>query len=141
MLVAYEQSSHGREALLHAAALARDAGAPLTVVSVATTVAVDGCLRCRGSAVLWNREMQEVAHEALAEAERLVPDSVTASYEVAVGEPAEAISEAADEAHADVVVLPWERPRRLRRRFSSTVAEELRRPSRWHVVIAPPASA
>ena len=141
VLVAYEPSSHGREALFHASDIAREAGVPLTVVSVATKVPVDGCLRCRQSAVLWNREMREVAREALDEAAGLLGPTSAVSFDVAVGQPALAIGDAADRAGADMVVLPWERERRVRRRFSSTVVEDLRRSGRWDVIVAPRASA
>jgi nucleotide-binding universal stress UspA family protein len=140
VLVAYEPSAQGREALLHASGIARSAGVPLTVVSVATKVSVDGCLRCRQSAVLWNREMRAIAREALAEAAELLGNAETVSFDVAVGQPARAIGEAADRAGADLVVLPWERDRRVRRPFSSTVVEDLRRPGRWDVIVAPRAS-
>jgi nucleotide-binding universal stress UspA family protein len=85
--------------------------------------------------------MRAVAQEALDEAADLLGDSVTATYSVAVGQPAQAIGEAADRAGADVVVLPWERPGRLRHRLSSTVAEALRRPGHWDVMVAPRATA
>jgi hypothetical protein len=38
-------------------------------------------------------------------------------------------------------VLPWERERRVRRPFSSTVVDGLRRSGRWNVIVAPRASA
>jgi hypothetical protein len=85
--------------------------------------------------------MRAVAREALAEAAGLLGHSATASYAVAVGQPAQAIGEAADRARADVVVVPWERLSRLRRQFTSLVAEDLRRPGRWDVIVAPPANA
>jgi nucleotide-binding universal stress UspA family protein len=65
--------------------------------------------------------------------------SPAVSYAVAVGQLAQAISEAADRVGADAIVLPSQRDRPLRRLFSSSVAEDLRRLGGWEVLTAPPA--
>lgn len=141
VLVSYESSPHGRAALFHALGVARRAGAPMTVVSVTTNEPVNvGCARCRRSAAIWNRELRSLAQENLAEAAGLVGSSPAVDYAVAVGRPVHAIGQAADRSGADVIVLPWEPSGRLRRLFSSTVAEELGKAGPWEVIVAPAAA-
>jgi len=142
VLVGFEPSQRGRAALLHALGVARQAAVPLTVVAVATQERVDvGCVRCRHSAALWNRELRALADEELAEAAKLVGPVSWVRYKVTVGRGARAISEAADSSGADVIVLPSERPRRFRRSSYNGVVEELRRAGRWTVIVAPESAA
>lgn len=137
VLVSYQSSARGRAALACALRLAREAGARLTVVSVATKEPVTGCARCRSNAVLWNREMRYLAHEDLAEAAELVGSAPSVDYTVALGDPARAVGEAAARTHADVIVVPWESHSRLRGRFFSTLGERLQKTGRWQVIVAP----
>jgi nucleotide-binding universal stress UspA family protein len=138
VLVSYESSPRGRAALMHAIGLAGGYGADLIVASVATHERVDvGCARCRSSASLWNREMLAMAEESLAEAAGLVGPSPAVEYRVAIGSPARAIAQAADESGADVIVIPWEKTGRLRRLLSPPVAEHLRDAGPWEIVVAP----
>jgi len=89
--------------------LARQAQAPLTVLSVATQQRVDvGCARCRQSAVIWNREMGLLARESLAEAAALVGRSTNIDYEVARGRPRDALTEVAARTGADLIVVDLE---------------------------------
>src|SRR5437764_3163760 len=84
VLVEYEPSPRGREALLHALGVARDIGANLTVVAVARKERVRlGCASCRANTAFWNQEMQTLAEEALAEAGGLAGPSSTIEYAVA----------------------------------------------------------
>lgn len=137
VLVSYQSSARGRAALGHALRLAREAGARLTVVSVATKEPVTGCARCRSNAVLWNQEMRYLAHEDLAEAAELVGSAPSVDFTVALGDPARAVGEAAARNHADVIVLPWEPHGRLRGRLFSTLEERLQKTGRWRVIVAP----
>lgn len=137
IIVRYRSSAPGRAAVTHALALAEKTGAALTVVSLATKVPVNGCASCRHSAVIWNREMQAIAREELAEAAGLVGRRADVNYTVAVGEPVKAISEAADRWGADTVVVPSEPRSRLRRLFSAPMDDALRKLGSWEVVTAP----
>ena len=112
----------------------------MTVVSLAAQDPVAGCGLCRQNAVFWNRERRSLAKGDLAEAASLVGTSPAVGYMVAAGRPVYALGEAADRTGADVIVLPWEPSGRLRRLFSSTVAERLRRSGRWQVIVAPAAT-
>jgi nucleotide-binding universal stress UspA family protein len=138
VLVCYEPSPDGRAALLHAMSLAGEAGANLTVMSVATQERVDiGCAGCRHSAAIWNREMRAIAHEELAEAAALVGPTPLVAFAVEAGRPRDAISNTAKRIGADVIVVPHRTPGRFRRRGASRLAEQLRRDPGWEVVIAP----
>ncbi len=99
-----------------------------------------GCARCRQSAAIWNHEMEEIAHEALVAAAGALGRSPSAAYETAVGSEADAIATAADRGDADVIVLPWRRPRRLVRGRKPCLDERLRDRGPWQVVISPPAA-
>jgi len=54
-----------------------------------------------------------IAHEALVAAAGALGRSPSVAYETAVGSEADAIATAAAHGRADVIVLPWRRPRRL----------------------------
>ena len=142
VLVTYEASADGQAALSHALGIARAAEAPLTVVAVVPHERVDiGCARCRQSAVIWNRELSTIAKEELADAARLVGRSSAVDYHVARGPRTRAISDAASRCGADLIVLPWRRPSRVRALFSRDVTERLSREGGWRVMVAPPAAA
>ena len=116
-LVVYEASTGGRAALMHAADLARVQRVPLVVLASAPQARVDsGCLRCRGSAGLWDLAMVEVAEEELQEARELLagaePDDVR--YIVGRGDLVRAITAAAADFGADCVIVPSEQPSRVR---------------------------
>jgi nucleotide-binding universal stress UspA family protein len=136
VLVEYESSSSGRAALFHALSIARDADASLMVVAVARRERVGiGCASCRANTVFWNQEMKALAEDALADARALVGPSPTIDYAVACGSSAkEALVQAATASGADVIVVPSVPHSGLRRRFSSSLAEQLRRDGRWTVV-------
>lgn len=138
VMVHYRSSESGRAALAYAMSLAQETSATLTVLSVATRVPVNGCASCRHSAVIWNREMHEIAREELAEAATLVARCADVRYIVGVGDPLKAVSEAADRSGADTVVVPHESGGRLRRLLAAPVEESLRKLGRWEVVTAPP---
>ncbi len=141
VLVWYAETARGREALQHAQSLAVAAGARLTVLAVVTRERTDiGCASCRRSAAIWNHEMEEVAHETLMAAAGALGRSASVAYETAVGSEADAIATAAARGHADVIVLPRRRPRRLVRGRKPGLDERLRDRGRWQVVITPPAT-
>ena len=87
--------------------------------------------------MIWNREMRALAEEELADAAGLVGPLTSVDYQVAVGGPADALSQASVRSGADVVVLAWEPTGRLRRLFSPAVVEDLREAGGWEVIVAP----
>ncbi len=141
ILVCYAETAQGRAALQHAQSLAVAAAARLTVLAVVTRERTDiGCARCRQSAAIWNHEMEEIAHEALMAATGALGRSASVAYETAEGSEADAIATAAARGQADVIVLPWRRPRRLVRSRKPSLDERLRERGPWQVVSSPPAS-
>jgi nucleotide-binding universal stress UspA family protein len=140
VLVVYDSSPHGEAALLYAEAVAGGVEAPLTVLAVAPIERVDvGCLRCRQSAAIWNHELAEIAAEELDDAAAKVGASCSVQFEVARGHQAKAIADGALRSGADLIVLPWRRPRRFGGRLRPDLAGRLRREGAWQVLVAPPA--
>ena len=116
LLIAYERSKRGRAALMYGAQVARACGIPRTVISVTPQERSDvGCASCRQSAILWNVVMADLARENLLEAGRLLepPGLGPIDYVIGRGDPAASIAAAATQAKADLIVVPWERPRTL----------------------------
>ena len=135
VLVSYETSKRGQAALRHAVGLARASGSRLIVTAILPRAPINGCARCRQSAVLWNQEMRSMASEELAGAAKLVGECQDVEYVPSYGEPLPATAEAAERCAADVIVLP-EQPTGLRRLFSPRIAEKLRARGDWEVVVA-----
>jgi len=138
----YEASAGGRAALRHAAAMARAQDRQLVVLASAPQAPVNsGCLRCRGSAGIWNRAMVEVAEEELEEARDLLagaePDDVR--YVVGRGDLVRAITAAAADAGADCVIVPSEQPRRVPLPRRRSLASRLGT-NRPFTVVSPPAT-
>jgi hypothetical protein len=136
VLVWFEDTSEGRVALAEAGVLARRRCARLTVVAIAAHERVIGCGRCLQGTVLWNIEIEKIAHEELLAARRALGAATGVAYEVLVGDPAEMLTQAAARIGADTVVLPVLRNRRFgppgRRNVSGRVAAA----GPWHVIVA-----
>ena len=109
----------------------------LTVLTVAIHERVIGCGRCMSGTVLWNLEMKKIAHEELAVARRMLDGASEVSYEMAVGDPDEAIAQAAWRVGALTVVLPWHRNRLLEPPNRRDVCEKVVRRGPWHVIAGP----
>lgn len=129
VLVWFENNAGGRSALTEAYALAERQEEHLTVVTVATLERVIGCGRCLQGTVLWNLEMKKIAREELLEARRILDGAEDVSYEVVIGEPADAIAEIAIRIGAATVMLPPDKRGRFvphnRRNLSSRVNQAL----------------
>jgi nucleotide-binding universal stress UspA family protein len=142
VLVSYEASPDGRAALSHAVGIADAAGARLSVIAVVPHEPTNvGCTRCRWNAAMWNRELELIAKEELAEAASLVGGAPVVGYEVARGTQTTAIADAASRCGADLIIVPWRRPGRVRRMLARDLPELLRRDGRWQVIVAPAARA
>jgi nucleotide-binding universal stress UspA family protein len=140
-LVLYEPSAGGRAALMHAAHRARAKDAPLVVLAVTPQAPVDsGCLRCRGSAALWNLAMAEVADEELQQARQFLagaePEDVR--YVVGRGDPVRAITAAAAEVRADCVIVSPEPRRRVPLPRRRSLASRLGTDRPFTVLCPPP---
>lgn len=137
VVVWFEDHREGRAALLHAHKIAQDERVHLTVLTVATHERVIGCGRCLSGTVLWNIEMKKIAHEELVAARRILSGTSQISYELGVGDPAEAIAEAAQRTGARTVVLPWHRNRLLDPPNRRDVGEKVDPRGPWQVIAGP----
>jgi hypothetical protein len=81
--------------------------------------------------------MASLAQEALDGAAIIVGEHPGTRYAIACGDRKRAVAEAAAAFEAELVVVPWEPTRGVRRRFSAGVAQYLSRDGRWEVVVAP----
>lgn len=127
VIVLYEPSRHGREALAEADQLARARHAHLSVVVWARRERQDvGCAQCRANAAFWNHELEEIAHKELYEARALLGDPADTEYRVASGSTVAALADLAARERPDVIVVPWHRTRSLSRRLGRELTARLR---------------
>jgi nucleotide-binding universal stress UspA family protein len=127
VIVLYEQSRHGREALAEADQLARDRDARLRVVVCAPRERQDvGCAQCRANVAFWNHELDEIAHQELDEARALLDDPADTEYRVVNGSLVRALADLATRERADVIVVPWRRTGSLSRRLGRELTPRLR---------------
>jgi nucleotide-binding universal stress UspA family protein len=138
VLVWFEDNREGRAALLHAYEIAGAEGEDLTVLTVATHERVVGCCRCMSGTVLWNLEMKKIAHEELTTARRMLDGADQVSYQLVVGDPAEAIAEVAQRTGPHTVVLPEHRKRLLDPPNRRDVGEKIARRGPWRVIAGSP---
>ena len=121
VLVAYEPSRSGDDAVRRAAELAAEAGARLTVVTVAVSEPTDRKC-CDTRSVYWNGVLRELAGDELSRAVVAVGSDAGAEFRVISGRSvSSAIAQEAERCKADVVIvgrdrglLPWTRMRRAR---------------------------
>lgn len=137
VLVWFEDNREGRAALLHAYEIAEAEGEDLTVLTVATQERVAGCGVCMSGTVLWNHEMKKIAREELAVARRMLDGASQVSYEMVVGDPVEAIAEAAWRSGVLTIVLPWHRKRLIEHPSRRDVCQKVVRRGPWQVIAGP----
>ncbi len=121
VLVLYEPSRRGDASIGHAAEIATNAGARLTVVTVAVAETTDAQC-CDTRAGYWNEVVLELAGEELDRARDTVGPKTDADFKVVSGRSVpSAVAGEAERCGADVVVvprqrslLPWARSRRAR---------------------------
>lgn len=111
VLVAYDGTEQGDEALRAGERIARDAGAELTVAAVVELASpCRGCGGSRGCGITtggWNEMMRELAWEELLRARALLGGP--ARLEVVCGEPRRALTDGARDLGCDAIVLPARR--------------------------------
>ncbi len=134
VLVWFEATSRGRAALDRAAHLAAATDAELTVVTVATPAPLSGCASCRHSAVIWNRELREIAQEELVEAATRLGPLTTARFVAEEGELADSIARAARACGATTIVLPQARAGRILSGPDRRLDARLRERGAWRIV-------
>lgn len=136
VLVWYEGTADGRAALEQAHELAATRGANLTVLTIAAHERVIGCGRCLQGTVLWNIEMEKIAADELTEARRILDGVTAVTYQLAVGDPAELISETATRSGAQAIMIPRQRNRRLDPPHRRHIARKLAARGPWQVISA-----
>ena len=141
----YDGRAEGRAALRYARALAERAGAPLTVLTVASKERTDiGCGLCREGVAFRNELACEFATEQLTEARNLIasaPALVAVRYALGRGTFTRAVLTTAGDHGADLIVLPAPRRGRLRRLVSRDRAKMLSKRTSASVIVAPAADA
>lgn len=81
--------------------------------------------------------MREIAQEELLEANTILGPNTAIGYRSVVGEPVDAITRAARACAADLIVVPWRRPGRLRSRSLRQIESRLSATGSWEVVVGP----
>ncbi len=121
IVVGYDDSEPARMALRRAAELAEKLDARLVVTSVTT---VD-------EASYGDTELEELAHaRALLDAE-----GVEAEYQPAIGEPADAIVDVAEQRGADLIVVGTRDPGAVQRLLGYSVSQGVLRRARCNVLV------
>ena len=134
IVVGYDQTGPADRALERAAEFARTFGAKLIVASVAPVLAAAQTARGMGpfdpadSPVHHEEELQHAR-------EQLEGKGVTVEYELALGDPPEALVELAEKRGADLIVVGTREPSFLTRLFGLSVSGGVQRRAHCDVLI------
>ncbi|HUO69423.1 MAG TPA: universal stress protein [Solirubrobacteraceae bacterium] len=132
VVVAYDQTEAADRALDRAATFSETFGSRLIVLSVAPVV----MSAARGGGGLDNIDSPDRHRKELENARtQLESRGATAEYKEAVGEPADAIVQIADENHADLIVLGTREPGVLDRVLRGSVSQDVSRHAHCDVLI------
>ena len=126
ILVAYDGTAEGDEAIAAASVMARETDAQLTVAVVVQLERPPQMgVRCLPGTHVWNDVLLDAARADLERAARLV--QAPAEYEVLLGSEQRALPDGAAEFGCDAIMLPARPRRRLARLLSRDRAAALRR--------------
>jgi hypothetical protein len=143
VVVVFEPTPAGREALAAARSHAAAVGAPLTVMTVASKERTDiGCGACRSAAAFHNELACEIATDELRQAKVLLDGigeagDVEVDYVLARGNFVRAVTVVSSERAATCVVVPERTTRAPWRRLYRDRAEGVRRGGAWSVIVTP----
>jgi nucleotide-binding universal stress UspA family protein len=105
VLVAYDGTARGEEAIRAGEKLAREQGAQLTVAAIVELASP--CRTCGAPVGMWNIALREHAGELLTHARTLV--DMPAHMEILCGRPQHALTDGARGLGCDAIVLPARR--------------------------------
>jgi nucleotide-binding universal stress UspA family protein len=105
VLVAYDGTAKGEEAIRAGAKLAREDGAQLTVAAIVELA--EPCRTCGAPVGMWNIALREHAGELLTQARTVV--DMPAHMEILCGRPQHALTDGARGLGCDAIVLPARR--------------------------------
>jgi nucleotide-binding universal stress UspA family protein len=132
IVVGYDQTPGSQRALERAATLAKALGAKLVVTSVAPLMVSIG----RSGGPTDPTDTPEMhAQELDAARQYLEGQGVTADYQPAVGEPADAIVQLADQLGAEMIVVGTREPNLIRRLTGQSVSESVTHHAHCDVLI------
>ena len=113
VLALFDGSRAGERAISEATDLAREAGARLTILTLAAVEEPSRC--CNMQTTSWNRDMRELAREELDRARSLLTVDVDAEFVIREGRGRSAVANAAADLGCDLIIEPGKRrgaPRR-----------------------------
>ena len=132
IMVGYDETDGSRRALERAAQLTKAFGSKLTVISVTPVIAGAG----RSAGPIDPMEPIEKHSEELAHARSYLEEQgITATYQPAVGDPAESIVELANERGIDLIVVGTREPSLLDRLFGQSVSDSVSHHAHTDVLI------
>jgi len=132
IVVGYDQTPGSQAALERAATLAKALGAKLVVTSVAPILISSG----RSAGPIDSTDTPEMhAKELDAAREYLEGQGVDADYQRAIGEPADAIVQLANDRRADMIVVGTREPNLIQRLTGQSVSESVTHHAHCDVLI------
>jgi nucleotide-binding universal stress UspA family protein len=135
IVVGYDDTPGSRRALERAAMLARALGAKLVVTSVTPVMISAG----RSAGPIDPADRPEKHAEELEQARAyLEGQGLEADYRQAIGEPADAIVELADQVDADMIVIGTREPNLIQRLTGQSVSEAVSHHTHRDVLIVHP---
>jgi nucleotide-binding universal stress UspA family protein len=132
IVVGYDHTPGSQLALERAATLAKALGAKLVVTSVAPVMFSAGR---SGGPIDPTDTPQDHAKELATAREYLEAQGIEADYQAAIGEPADAIVQLANERHADMIVIGTREPNLIQRLTGQSVSESVTHHAHCDVLI------
>jgi nucleotide-binding universal stress UspA family protein len=133
IVVGYDETEPAKRALARAAELAAAFHAEVVVISVARALTTVGG---RGMGPVDPVDTPELHREELRHAAAVLGErGVAADYQVALGEPADAILELAEQRGADMIVVGTREPGLISRLFGLSVSGAVQRRAHCDVLI------
>jgi nucleotide-binding universal stress UspA family protein len=132
IILGYDDSESAKRALTRAAELAKAFDARVVAVGAAPAMVGAG----HGIGPIDPTDPPELHREELAHANALLDDlGVATAFQVGIGDPADVILAAAEDRHADMIVLGTSEPRLISRLLGLSVSENVQRRAHCDVLI------